>query len=545
MAPRWKSVLFCILLLLCAACGQVGSITGGEKDISAPRVLVQKVLPPIESTSIAPQEITIPFDEFIALNKPAKNIVVTPADVTLNYKIKGKSLVLTVKDGQWKPNTTYSIYLNHAVKDITEQNDSIMAYVFSTGVFLDSLQTAVKVVDAYTDKPLKDITVGLYEAPLINDTSSVSPYYFASTNQEGIAVFRHLKDTHFYAYAFKDKNLNNRLDATEQRAHLKQAVSLSDSSVINLPTLRLMPPMTNQIEVTTNEILQPGKWCLGFNQPIDSNQLSFLSPMPKMKRWNERRDSLTAYFKLPSLSGTITAILHRDSTNDTIKKRYFFKKTPQLALTSNLSNKILGVDDSLVITSNDLIQSYDTSKFQLTALAEDDTVWQQIPYSVQHVSPTDLAIYFNKSSQKEMHFSIAPKGILALNDTLKDSLNLDFSLQTIKDVGNLIIALDTVPASGILFVINNSSHNVHRILVKENGPKEFEIHHLDPGKYSYHFLYDTDDNGKWSTGSIFKDIPAEKVKWFSHISTVRANWDVKTTLEFTPSSKDEKSTTTE
>src|SRR5690554_57911 len=209
---RIHYIILGIFSLILFSCGQVGSITGGEKDTTAPRVIVDRVVPPMESTNISPQKITIPFDEFIEFNKPAENIRVTPADVKLDYKINKKSVVLTVKSGDWAQNTTYTVYLNRAVKDITEANDSIIAYVFSTGDFLDSLKTAVQVEDAYSGKPITGVTVGLFTHQLINDTSKVEPRYYASTNDQGVAFFQYIKDTTFFIYAFKDDNLNNRLE---------------------------------------------------------------------------------------------------------------------------------------------------------------------------------------------------------------------------------------------------------------------------------------------------------------------------------------------
>src|SRR5690554_5829136 len=305
---RIHYIILGIFSLILFSCGQVGSITGGEKDTTAPRVIVDRVVPPMESTNISPQKITIPFDEFIEFNKPAENIRVTPADVKLDYSIHKKSVVLTVKSGTWAPNTTYTVYLNKAIKDITESNDSIIAYVFSTGDYLDSLKTAVQVEDAFTGKPVSGVTVGLYTEKLTSDTSKIEPRYYAATNKEGTAYFQFIKDITFYIYAFEDDNLNNRLDATEKRAVLNKPVHL-DTVFDIVPIIRLMSPETKDLIVLSNDVIPTTTWCLSFNRPLsDEDSFTFLSPQPTHVIWNDTKDSLSAFYESTTTSGSLSGV---------------------------------------------------------------------------------------------------------------------------------------------------------------------------------------------------------------------------------------------
>lgn len=524
-----------LLLLLCTACGQVGTITGGPEDVSSPRVMVDEVSPPMESTSIYPMKITLPFNEFIAFNQPAKNIIVTPADVKLNYKIEGKSVILSIKEGEWQPNTTYTVYLNRAVKDITEQNDSIIAYVFSTGTFLDSLQTAVKIEDAYNGKPIKDITVGLYQNQLIDDTSKVNPRYFSTTDKRGIATFRHLSKASYYVYAFRDENRNNRLDKSEDRATLSEPVKLTDSSMVDLPTLRLMPPEIQETRIVNSEIIPANNWGIGFNRKVDSSQLKFIDSTFIKAIWNTAKDSVTAYFHYLSNTGNYRAVLNIDTLTDTISKRYFFKDKPQLSLTTNLHNKVLFYSDTLKLTTNEILASIDTTSIQMKYIPKEDTIPYPLAYQLVYLSPLQIGFIFSKKDVKQVFLSIPPYTVNGKNFSLSDSLNIDFTLQESDDVGNLIISLDTIPESGILYVTNTRTKKSYQIPISKIGDSIHRLNHLQPGKYSYHFLYDKNKDGKWTTGSIFTHRSPEKIKWFGSSSTVRANWDVKAKLKFKPS----------
>lgn len=534
---RYRYIIFLLGVVLLSACGQVGEVTGGEEDRTAPQVKIDKVIPPMSSINIAPQKITIPFEEFIELNKPAENIRVTPADVQLNYEIKKKSLVLTVKEGEWQKNTTYTIYLNRAVKDITESNDSIMSYVFSTGSFIDSLQTVVKVVDAYTGNVVDGVTVGLYTKPLIDDTSKISPRYITSTNKDGIATFKHIKSADFYAYAFDDENRNNRLDATEKRAYLNTVVTLYDTDTVEIigPVIRLMPPEETELKVSNNEFASAGIWGLRFSRPLNEDEdfvpLDF--DEEKLKDylvWNEDKDSVTVFYALTESSGTLSGLLKTAEKTDTINRKYFYRQKPNLAVNSNLVNRKLLYTDSLKFIVSEPIQSIDTSLIEFSAILKGDSI--AIPQAFEYVplSNREFALYFEKGKQEKLLLNIPPAAITGINLTMKDSLKYDFSLQLERETGTMIIEFDSIPPYGVLFI--TSKRTKEEIAVVFDGIEKLThtLSYVQPDQYEFKFLIDEDKNGKWSTGSIFTNKEAETMIVFPDVTTIRANWSVKTTL---------------
>lgn len=529
---RIHYIILGIFSLFLLSCGQVGSITGGDVDTTSPRVITEGVIPPMESTNISPQTITIPFDEFIEFNKPAENIRVTPADVKLNYAIRKKSVVLSVKSGNWAPNTTYTIYLNRAVKDITEANDSIIAYVFSTGGFLDSLKTAVQVEDAFTGKPVSGVTVGLFTQKLINDTSNIEPRYYASSDDKGIAKFQFIKDTTFFVYAFEDDNLNNRIDATEKRAVLNSPVEL-DTAFETGPIIRLMSPETKNIQVLNNDVTPPATWRISFNRPLnEQDSFSFISPKPKFVLWNNSKDSLTAFFESNATSGSFSGILHSAEKSDTINKKYFFKDKNNLKLsfTNNLNNRKLWASDTLKFKSNEPILYFDKTHIKLEALRAGDSIQSPLEFEVENVSSIEKGIYFDKNNIEKVFLSISPEAIQGQNHPLKDSINLDFTLQKEKETGVMIIEFDTIPAYGILVITNKASKYEKKVIFDGIEKSTHRIEFLQPGDYSFHYIYDVDRNGRWSTGSIFDDKEPEIIHWFASSTTIRANWEVKTEL---------------
>jgi uncharacterized protein (DUF2141 family) len=514
-----------ILFFLLVSCGQVGTITGGPVDNEAPKPILSEVQPPQASLKVSPKRIQIPFNEYISLNKPNENIRVMPKDVTLDHSISGKTLVLDLKEGAWKENTTYSIYLNRAIQDITEENDSIMFYVFSTGPMIDSLKASVKVVDAFNKEEESDITVGLFEAVLVNDTTEHQPRYFSTTNEKGIARFKYLKEGLYYVYAFNDENRNNQLDPSEDRAKMNETLTpLAKDTIID--TLRLMPPVINEIRVVTNEFTSPGVWSIGFNKPVPKNySLIFEGSNPIDSAWSEQKDSVTFYLK-NQLSGNETFILRGPKSADTISKRFFFKERPMLKADDNLKNGKLIFGDTLLLSWNDGIESIDTSRI-VSSYMEDSVEINFLP-EFEIIKPNGIRVTGLNRNAKSSLIRFLPKAVTGNNLKLEDTLNLKLLVGKEKDLGSLIVKTDTLVPNGVLVLLNLRGDEVRRKRLENETKTTFK--NLTPGKYTYYILMDENKNGYWDTGSIFSEVEAEKVLWFNQSSTIRANWEVESNL---------------
>ena len=106
-----------IFLLLLSSCAQVGTITGGEKDVTAPKIKKRSI--PEGAVNFNSNEISLDFDEYFQLVQSQGNIAIVPPDALISSKVNKKRLTLSWSE-QLKPATTYRIYLNSAVKDVSE-----------------------------------------------------------------------------------------------------------------------------------------------------------------------------------------------------------------------------------------------------------------------------------------------------------------------------------------------------------------------------------------------------------------------------------------
>lgn len=522
---------FCFLILTLTSCGEVGTISGGPVDRKAPSPIVEEIDPPMASKNTYPEKITIPFDEFIALNSPGQNIRVVPDDVKLEAKIKKKSLVLTPYSGKWEDTTTYAIYLKRAVKDITEGNDSLMIYVFATGNTIDSLEASIKLVDTYTKKPFANATIGLYEKPLIDDTSKVFPRYIAQTDEKGEGHFKYLKKGPFYAFAFYDENKNNFMDRNEKRGRLHEPV-YADTVVDSIPEIKLMPPPpSNVFKVKTNEAIPPATWSLSFNIPKkDSFDIAFLGLEPVGKKWNKEKDSLTVFYGETPRSAKFKAAINYSGKKDTILKKFIFKDPVGYNYKTNLSKGTLLIKDTLTISLNEAIDSIDTNSISIKGKMDEDTTYiYDIPFSTRLISPEAIQIIHDKKFDSVL-VNLLPNAINGFNFKQNDTLDINYIIQKQNKVGNLIITFDTIPPYGVLEVMNDKNEVLYNIII--DSLTEVSLEKLQPGDYKFRFIIDTNKDGKWSTGNIFEMREAEEVIFFKEATTIRANWDVNASLDF-------------
>lgn len=528
---RYTYRLIVVALLFLTSCGQVGTITGGAVDERAPIPIADEIEPPMASTNTYPDEIIIPFNEYIALNKPTQNISVIPNDVTLDHTIKKKSLVLSVKEGEWKENTTYSIYLNRAVKDITEANDSIMQYVFSTGGFIDSLKGGVTVLNAYNQSLMEGVTVGLFQQELHTDESELSPRYFTATDKNGIASFNYLRDDNYYLYAFKDENQNNTMDKNEWRGKMSNLfVPGVHDSVTD--TIFLMPPQPGPLSVVSNEFISPGIWCVGFNKRVpDTISFDALEGTNIIaEEWNEQRDSITFFLK-NELSGNASFSFENPATKtkDTINKRFFFKEPPILQAKHNLDQNVLTYGDTLLLSWNDPILSMLPNKIQ-GFYYENDSTKKDMSFDLSLVSPNKLKVISEVDQGLKIELNFPPDAIQGENLSLKDTLNISYTRGKSKDVGSIIFNLEKTLDNGVLILMNRKGEEVLRKPIDNRNPVIIE--HLKPGNYRYAILFDENQNDIWDSGNIFTNLPPENIIWFKKPVTVRGNWEIETEVEW-------------
>jgi hypothetical protein len=191
------------ILVLTAGCAQIISPTGGVRDSLPPTLLAAN--PAIGTTNFTGKRIIINFDEYVEINELRENLLVSPTpknDPYVDYKLK--TVTIKMRD-TLDPNTTYSINLGNAIRDINEGNIyKNFTYVFSTGSIIDSLELSGKVQLAETGKTDSTLLVFLYNNRNDSAVQTLKPRYIAKLDSGGNFTFRNLAPDIYNVFALKD-----------------------------------------------------------------------------------------------------------------------------------------------------------------------------------------------------------------------------------------------------------------------------------------------------------------------------------------------------
>jgi uncharacterized protein (DUF2141 family) len=334
--------------LMLHSCAKIGTISGGPKDVTPPKVLSSK--PANRSTHFDGKEINIAFNEFISLKDLTNQLVVSPPlKHTPDTRVIAKGLLIILSD-TFLTNMTYNLNFANSIVDYTEGNIlKNYEYVFSTGDYIDSLSLKGTLLSAFDHKQGKDkLFVSLYSNLSDSAPLKEKPLYLAKTDDKGNFTFHNLKAGKYKLYGLKDANSNLKFDMpTESFAfsdstielnakhyYHKDTVPVLDSAMI-LDSLKKNPKAKLKIPV--------------FKPQVEI--FSFIEPPKKQYLTNsERKDrkKLTFAFNMPVDSITIQPLYYKGTNKWFITENNFEGDTLNFWITDSTLYK----SDTLKVVAN-------------------------------------------------------------------------------------------------------------------------------------------------------------------------------------------------
>jgi hypothetical protein len=510
------SIHFGIVLsiaLLFGACAQVEPLSGGDQDRIAPKPNMEKMSPPNGSTNFSGNQISIPFDEFIRLNNPGENIIVIPPDIKPKVKIKNKTLVLSWEETM-KPNTTYAFYLNGAVQDYSEKNDSLMSFVLSTGASIDSLTSIFTVRDAFSKEPLPNQTVGFYE--VFSDT--ILPNYFSKTDRFGKATLSYMKPGEYELVAFSDLNKNLKPEKTEGFGFRMGKINLTESTIDSIPVL--LSPSEQKPQITTLELNPPGSLIISANRSLKNSVLTLNGQnMPEESFVYYSNDSLLAPFSY-SDSTTYELIVENPAWTDTSTFRMTQGEKNAGFSLSLSKNTPFFHDEPIVLNANQTLSSIDIPTVTMMN-AEDSSA---ISLRRLKTLGTTIELDFDRKPEiKSVWLKIPAFAILADHSRNEDTLLFKIDCLTAKEVGVLNVQFEGYETAIIVDLVSKGKL-VNRIAL-EKGIESYTFKNLAPGEYSFRITIDENENGRWDGGEYYEQKLPEDVRIYLKRQKVRSNWE--------------------
>ena len=184
-------------------CANMFPPEGGRRDSLPPQLI--KATPLDSSKQFRTKEITLTFDEFVQLQDPYQNVIISPIPQNRpNIDAKLRTVNVKFRDSL-ETNTTYTINFGNAIKDVNEGNIlKGFTYIFSTGSSFDSLTLSGKVILAENGKIDTSLIVMLHKNQADSAVVNEKPRYVTRVDPTGKFQFRNLPAGTFYLYALKD-----------------------------------------------------------------------------------------------------------------------------------------------------------------------------------------------------------------------------------------------------------------------------------------------------------------------------------------------------
>jgi uncharacterized protein (DUF2141 family) len=523
-------LLFLSVVLLLASCAKRGSITGGDKDVTAPKILSST--PKNGSTNFDKKEIKITFNEFIKVKDLQKNLIVSPPMKTPITVLPqgGVSKYLTIKiNDTLKANTTYSFNFGQSIVDNNEGNVlQQFKYVFATGAELDSLTVEGTIKDSYEKEIPNFVNVMLYEVDDKYNDSIVYkevPRYITNT-LDSTKTFKieNVKAGKYKLVALKETTTNYKFDSKKDRiGFYDQTITVPDKAIFELELFKEVPKFVAKkpTQASGNRVL------IGYEGNAKNIKIS-----PKYKEASlahkitkfADKDSLQLWFK-PIKNDSIQV----NVANENYSKDFVVKLKNQRQDTLKLTSKNTALDfkETLKIATSVPLEKWDMAKMNL--IKKDSS---KVAFTAQYDEfNQNLEILFDKEENEKYTFVLQPQAVEDYLGQKNDSLvRFTASTKNKTDYGNLKLVLQNPKSFPLIVELTDAKGKVLYTEYAEKNPTiEFLL--LEPKKYAIRVIYDTNNNKEHDTGSYLEKRQPEEVFHFPNEIDVRANWDVEQAVD--------------
>ncbi len=516
-----------IIGLLLRSCAQMKPPTGGPKDEDPPELIA--TAPLNFSTHFSSSRIIMEFDEFVQIRNLKAQMVINPTmKERPDVRLKGKKVIIDLKS-PLNPETTYVINFGDAIVDLNEGNKaSGLQYVFSTGDFLDSLQFIGKVVNAFTEKPEKDVWVMLYSNPVDTMPYTGMPDYLGKTDDKGQFEINFIREGRYMAFALRDENSNFKYNAGEEIAYLDSLITPGFADSTNVPHFMRLFLEEDTTQYIDDRIAKPhGELMILLHQPADSVWATPIEPEQKL------------LFEHGEVGDTTWVwMTNRADFPDLERTKVVFEATPNLMDTvrwdlrrrKNDEDPVLEIKDNLLFNFNPFsavrlkfnhpIEQIDTSRIELYR----DSI--PVEYTLKGTKSKRVFEIHHPWEFDTPYRVFIPDGTFTdIFQLTNDTLDKTVKTREERHFGNVKLDLRFAPGDPIILeLVNDRDVVIKRVIPEEPGIIEFN--RMNPGSFKMRVIYDLNGNGQWDTGNFLLGTQPEPVVNYPSTVQVRSNWDM-------------------
>ena len=527
------SFLSLIITEILLSCAQIVAPTGGKKDTLAPVII--KMIPVNQSRNFNGKQIDILFNEYVSVDNIQQQLSITPnLEGTYETKIlpKGARLIF---DKPFKENTTYSLNFRNTFKDMNERNVAKnVRLVFSTGKIIDSLRVSGKVRNPLTNKPIMDVSVGMYIYSDTLNPKKVKPYYFMKTDSSGIFIIENVAGGKYRIYALTDGNNNLLYDeAKENLGIIVDTITLKsnlENLEINVARIEKIPNKVLKARTTSNYAY------IDYFRGIKNVKINFVDKKDSMAYQQTEAKSIRIfninqiYTDTIKVKISVTDSLDRVFTHDQkIKFKEKPKKNDGVKEEFNMKTKPSNNEDidfkevGYTFTFTKPIKNYDLNKIEFL----NDTLIR-VPITEKNIrwnsEKTEMKIKIDGKKAKDFVRLKMPKGTFISVEN--DSTQKFVSTHPIRDpenYGTIIGEVRNPQKQGFFVELLNEQYEV---VQKVDNVLKYEFTFVKAGTYYVRMIVDENRNNRWDSGDLEKNILPEKIIFIKDKIKLKQNFEL-------------------
>lgn len=570
------------VLLLTAACANIGTPGGGPKDEKPPKLI--KTLPRENQTRYSQKKIQLFFDELVSLEGGIQQVIISPPQLTPpQIKAIGNKISVEFVD-TLRESTTYTVDFTDAIVDYNEKNKlGDYAFSFSTGSVIDSLRISGYLIDASNLNPVSGVLVGAHED--LDDSSFYTKPMarISRTNKAGFFSIKGLPDKKFRVFALADKDRDYTYDKhVEPIAFLDDIFEPWVEDCVKLDTMWKDSVTIDSIYRQTVPCYKPDDVVLRyFSEDFGRQYLS--------KRERPSREQINLIFNRPAATLPTLRLLNapakdwyltqRNLTNDTI--RYWISDSSVINLDTlvlqldyfktDSINRLMPQTDTLTLISRPIRTNTPTGnrrdrnenvgptavtrhlKVQVgisnvvemnqepsitvetpvlelpqeawSLFKKVDTTWKKMPFRV--LADTLSLCQFRLSATWEFgadyKLSLDSGLIKSIYGLSNNQQAVNFRVRNEDEYSQLTVTVNGIDGKAFVELLNGSDNVVRRLPLVGNKASFVYLH---PGTYYLRAITDINGNGKWDTGNYMLKLQPENVYYRPESVRLRANWRV-------------------
>lgn len=514
-----------MVVLFAAGCASRGRPSGGEKDVTPPKITGE--YPANYSTNFNGDEIKIYFDEYVKIKDLQKQLIISPPMTTqpviTPQGSASKYITIKLKD-TLEANTTYAFNFGNSIVDNNEENPfQYYRYVFSTGETIDSLSISGAVFDSEKRNADTFISVMLYEVDTSYTDSIVykqKPKFITNT-LDSLTTFEidNIKAGTYKLVALKEESSNFTFQPkTDKIGFYEGEITVPTEENFNITLFKEVPKfkVLKPSQIGEQRILFP------FEGEVEDLKIEVQSDSIKNLEYKITRDKETDslyYWYKPKVEVDSASFLVKSESFEGSFKYKFRKADKDSLIVSALPRGVFGFNDIITLESTTPFTKIDTSKIKLIdkdslRVAYDlefDEVYNQYKFKI------DI-----KESEK-YKMEVLPSALTDFYGQVNDTLNFSFNTKKKEDYGSIRVNLVNAKFPLIVQLVDERG----KVLYERYTDKEpiVDFSDIDPKQYQIRAIFDTNKNRKFDTGNYLEKRKPERVSYMNPIDIVRANFE--------------------